>query len=301
MAMIRFAITFVATLTAGVSTAFAAAQLELSLISPQEQFVLGEPVTVRARLANTGDEPIQVPRNLEPEYGAVVYQIAGPETKQFSPWALKEPAEPFTMLAPGQVIDQEIDLFYGGAGWTFQEPGIYQITASYADIASSAPLPVNIRVPASDAERDAAARLLSSDEAGRFLLFRGGEHLTEGISVLEALAQTAPQTPHAAYANVALGINQLRPARDFAKGTVRQADPQAAATRLNSVQDKALPLGWMIQSQLGLAKALRDTGQDAQASEIENKLPDAALQRFPDIDPNTLRDMVIPDVLRQLQ
>lgn len=76
--MIRFAITCIAALVVGASSAVAAGRLELSLRPSQPDFVLAEPVTVIARLANAGDGPIQAPRYLEPEYASVTYTIAGP-------------------------------------------------------------------------------------------------------------------------------------------------------------------------------------------------------------------------------
>jgi len=299
--MIHLVILFVITLLTGVSTSLAAARLELSLIAPKGEFALGEPVSLRVRLTNTGDEPIQVPRNLEPEFGALTYHIAGPVTKQFSPWAIKEPTEPFTTLKSSETIDQEVDLFYGGNGWTFREPGVYEITARYAEAAISSPLSITVRKPADETEHDAATRLLASDQAGRFLLFRGGEHLHEGIAVLEAVAQNAPQSPQAAYANVALGISQLRAARNFAQGTVRPANPRVAAEKLNKVQDQILPLGWMVEAKLGLAKALRDTNRDEKAREIESQLPNMVLQRFPDFNPTLLRETVMPNIRGKLQ
>ena len=299
--MIRLTIVFIVSLLVGISTSFAAARLEISLIAPKANFALAEPISVRARLVNVGDEPIQVARNLEPEFGAVIYHIAGPVTKQFSPWAIKEAAEPFTTLPPGKVIDQEVDLFYGGDGWTFHEPGTYEITASYADAVTSSPLSITVRKPANETEHNAAMRLLASDQAGRFLLFRGGEHLHEGMAVLEAVAQNASQSPQAAYANVALGISQLRAARNFSQGTVRPANPQAAAEKLSNVQDQILPLGWMVEARLGLAKALRDTNRDEKAREIESQLSNAVLQRFPDFNPTLLRETLIPTMRDKLQ
>lgn len=99
--MIRFALPLALAAALAAVHAEAAGRLELSLTAPQDSFVLGEPAAVLARLANVGDEPIQAPRHLEPEYGAVSYDIAGPVTRRYAPWAIKDPAEPYVMLAPG--------------------------------------------------------------------------------------------------------------------------------------------------------------------------------------------------------
>jgi hypothetical protein len=299
--MFRIALPLALTLALGATGAHAAAQLELSLAAPKASFILGEPVAVLARLANTGDEPAQAPRHLRPEYGAVTYNIAGPVTRSYAPWALKEPAEPYGPLAPGEVLEQSVDLFFAADGWVFLEPGTYEITATMAGVAPSAPLSISVTEPQGEAESNAAAQLLASDEAGRFLLLRGGDHLKDGIAVLEDIAQDQADSSLAAYANLALGLNQLAPARDFAAGTVRPADPQAAADRLDLVQDQPLSLAATVEAKLGLAAALDAMGQASQATEIEQQLPQVVIERFPEADAEVLRDVTIPTMRQQFQ
>jgi hypothetical protein len=299
--MFRIALPLAATLALGATGAHADARLELSLAAPKPSFVLAEPVAVLARVENTGDEPGQAPRHLRPEYGAVTYHIAGPVSRTYAPWALKEPAEPYGPLAPGQVLEQSVDLFFAADGWVFLEPGTYEITATMAGAASSAPLSITVTEPEDEAGRSAAARLLASDEAGRFMLLRGGDHLRDGIAVLEEIAQGQADTPLAAYANLALGLNQLAPARDFAAGTMRPADPQAAADRLDLVQDEPLSLAATVEAKLGLAAALDAMGQTSEATAIEQQLPEVVIDRFPEADADVLRGVTIPTMQREFQ
>ena len=299
--MTRFALPLALTLVLTTAAVQAAGRLELTLAAPKDTFVLGEPVAVLARLTNTGDEAIQAPRHLAPEFGAVAYDIAGADSRRYAPWAIKDPAEPFVMLAAGEVLEQSVDLFYGAAGWTFREPGRYEITATTAGADPSAPLPLTIAEPEDAAGREAAAELLASDEAGRFLLLRGGDHLREGIAVLEGIADRQADSTHAAYANVALGLNQLAPARDFATGRMRAANPELAADRLDRAQDQPLSLSMAVEAQLGLATALEDLGEGARAATIQERLPEVIEERFPTLDQEILRSVTIPSISQDLQ
>lgn len=119
--------------------------------------------------------------------------------------------------------------------------------------------------------------------------------------MLERIAEEQADTPHAAYANVALGLNQLNPARDFVNGTVREANPELAADRLNRAQDQPLSLSMTVEAQLGLATALQDLGQGARAATIQERLPEVIGERFPDLNPQILRDVTIPSISQDLQ
>jgi hypothetical protein len=301
--MMRVLLTSTAVLVALAGPAAAAARLELSLASARAEFVLGETVSVLVRLTNSGDEAAEVLRHLKPEYGNVRYTLAQGDrpARAYAPWALKDPAEPFTTLAPGQVLVEEVDLFYDAQGWTITEPGAWRVEAVFGEAVQAEPLTLTITAPRNEAERSAATALLGSPEAGRFLLLRGGEHLRQGAAVLERITSEQPQTPQAVAADLALGISQLRPARDFVAGQVRPADPTAAAVRLERVQDRPLSFERTVESRLALASAYRQLGRPEQARALETQLPRDVEARFPGLDLERLRTTIIPQVQRQFQ
>lgn len=280
--------------------AAAQARLELRLAAP-ESVPLGAPLTVRVELANRGSEPATVFRHLAPEFDAVRYGVSGPgRAGPFVPWAVKEPAEPMTELAPGAALVELVELFYGGEGWLLREPGRYTITATYADQVAAEPVVVTVAAPRDEAERQAARAILDEPEAGRFLMLRGGEHLRAGRAAVQRAAELAPASAVGAAANLALGVERLRPARDFAAGTVRAADPAAALALLERVDERALGVSGLLETRLARANVLRGLGREGEAVAIERELPSVVLQRFPGVSPELLRDRLVPQTRLRL-
>ncbi len=280
--------------------AAAQARLELRLAAP-ESVPLGAPLSVRVELVNLGSGPATVFRNLAPEFDAVRYAVTGPgHDGPFVPWAIKEPAEPMTELAPGAALVEEVELFYGGEGWLLREPGRYTIAATYADLVAAAPVVVTVAAPRDEAERQAARAILDEPEAGRFLLLRGGEHLQAGRAAVLRAAELAPRSAPGAAANLALGVERLRPARDFASGAVRAADPGAALAFLDRVEERALGLSGLLETRLARATGLRGLGREGEAVAVERELPALVQERFPGLSPELLRDRLVPQTRRRL-
>lgn len=280
--------------------AAAQARLELRLAAP-ESVPLGAPLAIRVELVNRGTAPATVFRHLAPEFDAVRYTVSGPgRDGPFLPWAIKEPAEPMTELAPGAALVEEVDLFYGGDGWLLREPGRYVIGATYAGSLDAAPVVVTVAEPRDAAEREAARAILDEPEAGRFLLLRGGEHLGAGREAVQRVAALAPETAVGAAANLALALERLRPARDFATGRVRPADPVAALGFLDRVDERALGVGGLLEARLARAKVLRRLDRVVEAAAIERELPTVVQQRFPGLSPELLRERLVPQTLRRL-
>jgi hypothetical protein len=280
----------------------AAPRIELNLLPAQPGHVLGETVAVVVRLTNAGDQPATVARHLRPEYANVRFTVAreGGPPRAYAPWGIKDAAEPFAILAPGESLVEVADLFYDARGWVFTSPGTWTIEATFADTVPAAPLQLTIAPPRNEAERAAAEVLLASSEAGRFLLLRGGDHLPAGMAVLDQVAREQPGTPHAATADLALGINALTPFPNFATGAVPPADPAAAAERLERVQDRPLGPARTVEAVLALAAAYSQLGRDALAIELKASLIDRLRQRFPDLDPDRLGATLVSRVRRQL-
>jgi hypothetical protein len=203
--------------------------LRLTLDVENDRPQLGEPVTVTVTLANDGAEPVEIMGRLEPEYGFVRFTITDPhgESARFAPWALKEHAAPETVLAPGDAVTVGAKLFYGADGWTFDGPGVYRIEASYLERITADPITITVQTPPTPRACEAAALLVQSEEAGRFLMLEGGDHLKDGLNRVERVATDLPETPQAA-------LRELRARRESSRGLPEFSGEPAAAGRRRS-------------------------------------------------------------------
>ncbi len=229
-----------------VATSAHAQELELELALGAQRVVLGEPITVEITLRNAGSAPTPVYPLFEPTYGFARYTITPPggTAAPFRPAWLDEGIASPTELAPGASISGFARLYWGAEGATFDRPGRWSVEAELRGV-RSAPLAFEIEpVPA---EFDAAAQDLLSREALQYLYLEGGEHLAAGRAALERVTRDFPGSPHAAYADLALGLAASRPARDFETGRARPADLDRAAARLERALGADLPAPYAIR------------------------------------------------------
>lgn len=294
------------TLALGVALALVAvpakAELALELSATAATHQLGEPISVAVTLTNTGSTPEQVLKDLAPEYHAVRYTIRRPNGEEvlFSPWAVKEPAEPFATLAPGESIAATAKLFFDGNNWIFTEPGRYVILARYVENLDAQPLTLDVAAPPNDAASDAATTFLQSPEAGLFLLLGGGNPEGEGARVLAEVADTAEGTVQATHANLALGLSRTQDFADFAAEVMRPADPAAAVERLEQVNVEQLDFAATAEARLGLADAYRALNAPDRALEVQESLEGELQRRFPQIGPD-LRDQLLPQIEQNIR
>lgn len=275
--------------------------LKLELISSFGAFELGEPVSVQVRLTNEGGIGTPVAKFLGPDFGFVTYRIDGVmASREFAPIMLKELGQPFETLAPGDSIQQVVDLFYDSDGWNFTERGTYTVYATYMGTVEAEPLTLTIAGPEDGTAMEAAQMLINSDQAGRYMLFRGGNHLTEGREVVQRVAQMSAGR-QASHAKIALGLSLLTPERDFATGTVREADPERALELLEEAEMGSIALERRVEGQQGLATALRAVGRSEDASALETGLRDALRAQFQAVEPeNALERLTNPQVQQRL-
>jgi len=220
----------------------ASAELSLTLSSHKSSFALGEPIIVDVELKCLGGTA-RVLGELDPKYHTLIFFVRGPAggEEAFIPLVLAEALGTETTLGPGESLKESAKLFFGGRGWTFPSPGNYQIRAVFEGVIgapgplSSNVLALEVRAPANTAEQE-QARLIMGREQGKFLIYEGGDHLTQGIQALRALVSRYPRSPHAAYANFALGMAYSKPFKNFKTGVLRPANPVLARNYLNKVR-----------------------------------------------------------------
>ncbi|HEY0024427.1 MAG TPA: hypothetical protein VGB24_16045 [Longimicrobium sp.] len=219
--------------------------------------------------------------------------ITGPDgsRKPFTPLSLIETAEQAPRVPPRGEIAVITPVFFGGDGWTFRQPGAYRLQAHWnADSAEELTSNVtSIQIVAGDG---AGLRLVSNDsasfEAGKFLVWQSGDHLTEGRALLANIAEAFPASQVARHTHLAEGRNLSNPFRNFAAGTVRPANPEGALELLGRVEEAGLPVHLVVQKQLDEASALM---QIAEWNAAASRLLNVQLQ----LDRNTsLREFLAP-------
>jgi len=221
------------------SSPYAYAELKIDLRPDKEAYALGEPVIAYVSIKNVGASASKVPENFEPDFMTVRYYVAydGEEEKRFTPWAIFDSDTTLVSLDPGQLAFGTARIFFGADGWTFSKPGKYTLRAAYRSY-TSPKFKIEVKKPTNKQEADAAKLLLDSKEAGYFLLFEGGDHLKEGIAKLNDLATKFPNSPLSAYANFALGANEVTEFADYSKNELRKANPAKAEMYFDRSKDQ---------------------------------------------------------------
>jgi hypothetical protein len=265
-------------------SAAAQASLELAIEADPDRPVLGEPVLLLVSLRNGGKEPVEVARHLAADFAHVDYYVTPPggEERRFRAWAIKDATAPAWTLAPGEALQDEARIFFGPNGWTFPEPGRYEVRAVYQGAVRSNRLVLDIEEPRNSASREAADLFLTSNEVGYFLLLEGGDHLHEAVDRLERVSRLRGRAPHAAAANLALGLSLAYDFADFTEGRLRHAYPEAAAQHLADARDGARSFHQALHSRRGLVRSLRELGEEAGASDASDELDALLEERLPE-------------------
>jgi hypothetical protein len=209
------------------------------------EYLLGSPIVVHLEIHNAGSKSVSLLDQLKPEFDVVKFDIKKENEKfPFRPYTILDARPHVVSLEPGKSIGDSAKLFYGAQKWTFKSPGLYLITASYNGLVDepnkvihSNEIELEIRAPANKEEKE-QVDLIMGDEQGRFLLFEGGDHLTNGMQNLTELATKYPESDLAKYANFSLGISTSTEFADFTKNRVRQSDIKKSLTHLEAAKPK---------------------------------------------------------------
>lgn len=220
--------------------------LELSFELGKTDYVLGEPIFARATITNVSDQPLRVAPQLDPQftYGHIVVETPAGDTLGLKPLAIACSRGDLQVetLAPGDSRTQDFPIYFGSQGSLFTEPGTYKVELLYRGITEDSGRvdaePVYLTVHGGGEDIENAAALAMDGEAGLFMMWGEGDHLTQGIANLELLTQLYPQSPITDAARFAMGRNA---SVDFMNGvtrTERKADPAQALRHLGPlVQD----------------------------------------------------------------
>ena len=189
----------------------AGAPLEL-LLRSNGYFEFMEPVGIELRLRNTSDVPIEIDARLSSEFGNVAVFIRRPDGRivMHGPImcqlgdAIKRILEPLRADGANEGKDRYSELApltYGSGGFSFDEPGDYQIRAVYSALgitASSNTLKLRVGRPMSRDEDRFAADFFSQ-QVGMTLYLGGSQSpfLSNGMDVLHQTVDQFKETPAA--------------------------------------------------------------------------------------------------------
>lgn len=156
--------------------------VQLSLQALDTPYPLGYPVAIRVAALNTGESEVPLVGRLLPGYGLVRIETRGAGDAGWIPLEPGAAYEPIdddaAMLAAGQRTEQTVPIFFQwqNDGWTFPEPGEYQVRARLRlsdDQDEVVTDPVNLSIVAPRTRRDRAALQLLLDEHGKLRIDLG--------------------------------------------------------------------------------------------------------------------------------
>lgn len=207
--------------------------LELTVAMPAQAFV-GEYVTAEVVLTNVSDQPRTVTTLINLSEGDLVFLHTPPDhsLQHLVDVAIGCGPRPMTVLQPGESIRNHVQVFFTNQGVTFTEPGRHTVAAQLevdpVTTVRSAPVTVDVRGPASDAEVDISAKTLTPG-VGRAIAL--GDFATDASAraVLTDLAEQHSDTDTGAAGALVLANALARSFSDFRTRDVRKAAPDDAA------------------------------------------------------------------------
>jgi hypothetical protein len=224
--------------------------LELYVTLVLETVPLGAPVRVNIELINTTKEPIAAPTTLSMMSGLVKGTVIDPAGTQrsFSPLIHCIEEHPIGTLNPQESIRHSITLLRGGQGALFPMPGYYRVVVEVhwdsdgIEAVVTGEADVMVASAVDDAHAQAALKIFSTPDALLTLVF-GGDHLSDGIEVIQAALKNTILRPHYAY------IEAKRVAERFGK---RKANLKAAS---DLIDDSTVMSPAEVNRSVGLVKA----------------------------------------------
>ena len=241
--------------------------LELQLSPPPtgHLFGFGIPVFLSVNLINKGSESINIPGfYLDPKTGFLEILIRRQVITGDSRFVKFKPVISRCydignyvkdILAPGQSMSNNVNLTFGSSGFTFAEPGNYEITAvlsiysgNYNYVVKSEPLFIRIEYPKTREEELDALKIFNKD-VGYYLALGGSDYLTDAESKLEEVRVRRQgiakiiTDPLVAYITRCIAINLARDFISYKEGRfhIRKAKAVKAVElfgRLKANEDK---------------------------------------------------------------
>lgn len=254
----------------------AVAELVLELKVP-ESAVLGLPALATLSVSNRGTFPVTVSSRLNLMEGDVRLLVTGPDGVRRR--VVGAGGQPDTLprqiaLPPGRQIVGGINLLYTDAGPTFPETGRYILQAEYSPTPHagwlvSAPVPMTVDAPESEAQRGAASLL--QNEAAKLALTLA--EVDRAPDELRELAERFPETLEGKLARLILTGN-VAPAEDAADANniFQATDPLTAALLLTSLSTPFSSIGTRLKENYAAYIESRDvTSAPPDPTDVSNR------------------------------
>lgn len=240
-------------------------KLTFEIRTDKENYLIGEPVYLYAYLTNSSREDLKLLGKLRPGSGAVHIKVShsGEETKTYIP--LTEADHGFNAnitLDPGNTIGDVFQIFFGGAGWSFNEEGEYIISAHYTTKAGEGQFvrthAEEVSIKVSDSGNDVIRQMVSGDrssyQAGFFMAWQAGDHLTKGLALLNNILKSDVEFPIRNVVNFALAKRYSEHFTDYRINETRPANCELTKKYLDPVDPEALPEPLRVQYFLAVAR-----------------------------------------------
>jgi len=250
--------------------------LRLVLEAPKTTYLVSEPVVLTVGLHNAGSRDRYVLPLLDPRFQFLNVEIRRKDAPDFRAFRSAVLADArgvdAARLKPGDSRHEEIKVFFGADGWTFKEPGTYEVRVDYPaggvtpDALGQEPTRVQspvlelvIQNPTTSSDRRAARTVLRYKE-GMFLFLDGASHLRGAKENLQKVVQEEPTSAVAPAARLALAQAALNPAPEPGSRVVPGADVAKAQEYLEGLQTEALPASSVVRAKRELSTELTRRG-----------------------------------------
>lgn len=258
--------------------------VRLVLEAPKPSYIVGEPVVLTVGIHNTGSSGRYVLPLLDPRYQFLNVEYRKKDGGEFQAFrsAVLADARGVTAarLQPGESRHEEIKVFFGAKGWTFKDPGTYEVRADFpADAATpdvlrraegriqSPVIELQIQAPATEPDRRASRKLLGYKE-GLFLFLDGASHLKGAKETLQSVVQEDRNSVVAPAARLALAQAALHPAPEPGSRVVPGADVAKAKEYLEGLPTATLPTEAVVRATRELSVEVQKRGDTQEAQRL---------------------------------
>ncbi len=256
--------------------------LGLVLEAPKTKYILGEPIVLTVGLYNAGSQDRYVLPLLDPRYQFLNVEYRKKDGGEFQAFRSAVLADArgvaAARLQPGESRHEEIKVFFGAKGWTFKDPGTYEVRADFPAGAAtpdvfrraegriqSPVIELQIQAPATETDRRASRKVLGYKE-GLFLFLDGASHLRGAKETLQSVVQEERGSIVAPAARLALAQAALHPAPEPGSRVVPGPDVARAKEYLEGLPTATLPAASVLRTTKELSVEMQKRGdtQDAQ-------------------------------------
>jgi outer membrane protein OmpA-like peptidoglycan-associated protein len=210
-------------------------------------YPLGYPIAVRLLVKNLGTEALPLRDRLQLEFGLIQIDVREQGTDEWravQPLAWYEPSDnEGAMLAPGEITEQTVPIYFGESGWSFPRAGAYEVRARLRlgddrQVAYSESVVIRVEAPRSERDSIVLRALTNEDgeldpQLGRLLAFGGRIGAEQAMDPIERIIREYPDTALGSALRLTQASQELRPPIDPRTGKREPANAALAEDLLD--------------------------------------------------------------------